>query len=462
MFLSSIVISILCVLTLCSVAIYNGYPVLFFDTQWYIVDLFLGMRDGQKSNVYSIFMYAVGGSFSLWAVIVAQAVVTNLSLSILFETLGISRIIFTKIFIVLFLSYCTSLAWMTSHVMPDIFTGLLIISLFVILFNHCLKSRFRRFFIYSLFMLSVIVHNSNYLTILAILSILFASNFVSGWRILSLRKTMVPLKLFLLSMIFLSSFNYYRTGKFFSKSVANATLTNRLIEDGIVQKLLKDRCSLFEYSLCKYSDELSTQRNYFLFENKKIFKSLGGWRMADSVLSPVIYDSFKYYPYENYNAALRQTRSQLRDFTLPNFIFQFETNPGFSKKLKYFYPKEHFSYVNSLQSQGKLKSEKISNFHKSIFWYSLRVVLFSFFVGFFYKNYQLKRINSFALIVIISILLNAIVCGFVSHSEARYGARIVWLVPLSAYLIVMILVENFWSYLNNLYKLKEKFKLFTR
>src|SRR6516162_2285293 len=130
---------------LLSVAILNGYPLLFPDSGDYIVKSFTLEVPPYRTIFYSIFMRLTSFGISPWLAVVAQSAMTVFVLFACLEYLCEHKEGSTwksRLFVgmVLALACGTSLPWYVGQLMPDIFTGLLILCLFLLLYDSQLST----------------------------------------------------------------------------------------------------------------------------------------------------------------------------------------------------------------------------------------------------------------------------------------------------------------------------------
>jgi hypothetical protein len=428
---------LLSIASLCHVAAINGYPVVFYDTAWYVGDLFYGFTDGQKALGYGYLLRITGGSFSLWGIVIFQAVCVTVMFGAIWSSLGLDRVRFSQLVVVPLLCLLSSLSWVTSQVMPEVFTALLVISLFVLISSAGQLSRVQRVTTCVVYVISIAVHASNQLLSITLLLTLFFARIAFGERAPNVRQLLLPLKLTLLSYLVVGGLSYNRTGTAQSRSVPYALLVNRMLEDGIVQKLLAEHCSEKNYVLCEHRDLLTRRRIDFLFRHPEVFGKIGGWKNSEAALKPIILDALRYYPFENIRAVGRHMLEQLIKFDSVSFIFQFPPGSPLSKAIKKHYPREFGTFTQSRQNREQLGSPMLSRAHTVTFWLSFLILLISFGTQIFWKEETLSRINAFSMFALFAVLENALICGALSHAEPRYGARVAWIVPLCALLILI-------------------------
>ena len=59
-----------------AVALWNGFPLVFYDTGGYLAEGLQGAFLAERSPVYSLLLFLTGGAFSLWPMVVLQSVMT--------------------------------------------------------------------------------------------------------------------------------------------------------------------------------------------------------------------------------------------------------------------------------------------------------------------------------------------------------------------------------------------------
>jgi hypothetical protein len=103
-------------------AIVNGFPFIFVDSSDYII---LTPRL-YRSSFYQIFLFFSTLRISLWSAIIVQAAICCFVLGIIFKAFGQNGRLFLSLAALTFFS---SLGIFVDFVMPDVFTGVIIIGL---------------------------------------------------------------------------------------------------------------------------------------------------------------------------------------------------------------------------------------------------------------------------------------------------------------------------------------------
>ena len=105
------------------VALWNGFPLMFYDTGAYLAQGLSGVFTVERSPVYSLFLRFAGGGFSLWPVVILQAVMTAImiALTACAEVRGLTLLGLGAIGAALTL--LTGIGWYAGQVDPTVLPG---------------------------------------------------------------------------------------------------------------------------------------------------------------------------------------------------------------------------------------------------------------------------------------------------------------------------------------------------
>ncbi len=204
---------------------------------------------------------------------------------------GIGKYRIVSIITLLFLSVFTSLSWITSELIADVYTSAALLAMFIILTGK--EKTGTNIFLYFIYFLSVATHLSH-LVIFAPLPVL----------LLLLRKCFFTHLKYatrsLIALIVLTLASIVIMGNAMSKS-SHAFLMGSMLDKGILEKYLHDKCASKSYALCKYKDNLPTDVNVFLWnEDISPLYLEGGWQLAKAEYTAInddILSSPQYLPY---------------------------------------------------------------------------------------------------------------------------------------------------------------------
>ena len=118
-----------------SVAVWNGFPLIFYDTGAYVLEGLGHIFLVERAPVYAELLFLAGGAFSLWPIVVLQALMTS------YLILEVARIevpgltLWGLSVIGAALSLATGIDWYVGQVEPDIFTPMVILGSWLLLFR---------------------------------------------------------------------------------------------------------------------------------------------------------------------------------------------------------------------------------------------------------------------------------------------------------------------------------------
>ena len=118
-----------------SVAFWNGFPLIFYDTGAYVLEGLGHIFLVERAPVYAELLFLAGGAFSLWPIVVLQALMTSYVILEVAraEVPGLTLSGLAVIGAVL--SLLTGIAWYVGQVEPDIFTPMVILGSWLLLFR---------------------------------------------------------------------------------------------------------------------------------------------------------------------------------------------------------------------------------------------------------------------------------------------------------------------------------------
>lgn len=124
-------------------ALWNGYPLLQWDTGGYLARWYEGYLVPSRSTVFGLYLH-FGERSSFWLNLGIQALTTLWILQLTLRVFGIVGPV--RIFgLALALVVTTALPWLASMLLTDIFAGLSILSLFLLVLHDDKISRFEDF-----------------------------------------------------------------------------------------------------------------------------------------------------------------------------------------------------------------------------------------------------------------------------------------------------------------------------
>src|ERR1700733_13836062 len=120
-------------LMLLAPAFWNGYPLLQYDTGGYLARWYEGYLVPSRSTVFGLYLH-FGENSQFWINLGIQALATLWILQLTLRAFGMarpSRLIAVSVVLIL----TTALPWLASMLLTDIFAGLSVLSLFILVLH---------------------------------------------------------------------------------------------------------------------------------------------------------------------------------------------------------------------------------------------------------------------------------------------------------------------------------------
>lgn len=449
-----------------TIAVWNGFPLVFYDTGAYVLEGLGHIFLVERAPVYSDLLFLAGGRFSLWPIVIFQALLTGY---VIVETaraeLGHVRLgVILAIGVVL--TALTGIAWYVGQVEPDCMTPLVILGFWLLVMRSHRLGGARSTAVAVITGLAVACHPSHLgliaglLILAAVLKLVVWSNPAGAKKrrlkgharpiasakgphegsVAAPAKAQSALRLpdpklgkgllaLAISLFLMIAGNFALTGTIFLSKSGSVFVFARLMQDGIVKRLLAQSCppkGKADYRLCEYKDHLARTANGWLWGNSE-FRALGGFTDEEQQEEDrrIIVDSLKRYPLMNLRAAIYDSVLQFAQFKTGDGIEPQLSilEPGFRRMI----PAQLSAYLHARQQEGKIRFKVLNLIHVPVGAMSLLGLLLLI-------QHAVRRLrwNEAVLpaLVLSGLIGNAIICGTFSNPHDRYQSRIMWLPTL--------------------------------
>ena len=415
-----------------TVAFWNRFPLVFYDTGAYMAEGLSGAFFVERSPVYSLFLPLTGAGFSFWLTAAAQSLMTAFMVVELARAeaprLGLGMLLL----IGAALMGLTGMGWYVGQIEPDCFTPLVVLGSYLLLFRADVVTSWRRWVVIAIIALAVACHPSH-LGLIGGLLICAALAWRFHRRLPGLtRPRLWPcLSALLLSLVLVAAANYAFTRTVFVSRAGSVFLLARLMQDGIVQRLLADTCPPEgsnmppPYTLCPYREKLPHNANAWLWGQNSSFHAVGGFRRNDGEYGRIVQDSLARYPWMHLKAAATDSALQFVQFKTGDGIEsqQYILKPGFARML----PGQLPAYLAARQQTEIIRFKDINLIHVPVAAISLLGL------ALLLCHAVLRRLWDGAVLpatVLLALLGNAIICGTFSNPHDRYQSRLMWIPAL--------------------------------
>ncbi|GDX51815.1 hypothetical protein LBMAG27_08620 [Bacteroidota bacterium] len=435
-------------------ALWNRFPLVNSDTGTYLSMAYSRIAAADRPVFYGLFIKCTALYGSLWSVIIIQNLLLAITLWCFLKKFFQDFSSFNYFLIIIILSYTTSISLFSCQIMTDVFTPLLILSSFILLFGE--TSIPEKIFFSVLFMLSSVVHYSNLMLIFAIfiLLVLIQYFFFRKDALLTLKVITAFSVLLLLTCFITPLRNYQKEGKFYYSHYNGIMLAGKLIETGIFKTYLNETCSTNHYAICDYKDVLPSMHPSFLYNSDSpLNSSLGGWDKADKELSIVCKNAIIKHPLLFITTSLECSASNLFRFNVGSGINPYMPGTSVHDQILYFYNDQFNRWSTSRQQFDQLNFDLLRIIQDIFICFSLAFILILLLYKKFREEIPLTT-KYFFLTVLSAFILNALITGtLASAHDDRYQTRLAWLACLPfLFYIVPILERKIFNWVKELIK----------
>ena len=413
-------------------AFFNGYPLLFSDSGGFLHQTLGPLMLWDKPYVYGPFLHAFHWRISLWGPVIAQGLMLSHLLWLTQRVVRGDAQPLWHIGLCAFAALATAAPFSAALLMPDIFAPMVVLGLFLLGFGGAALTRLERGYLVALVALGIAAHLAHLPLALGLCGVALLLRF---WRYPARLVAMaVPV---VIAVAVLLATNAIGHGRVALSPYGSVFLLARLQEDGPASAVLKARCPDAGWYLCAFTDRLPMPANDFLWApdspvNRDATgapRFLGGMKLAPEA-GQIVSETLRADPLGVARAMAGNMLAQLGSFgigdTLDNAHFAVAVRPRIEQG---FSAHELAAFDQARQAQDVLKEAvtPLNPLHLLVVLLALPLLLRSAWRG---QGLAL----ALALFVLAAVLGNALICGGLSAPHPRYGARIMWLLPLTALL----------------------------
>lgn len=413
-------------------AFWNGYPLLQWDTGGYLARWYEGYLVPSRSTVFGLYLH-YGESFGFWINLAIQSLATLWLLQLSLRVLGLMQT-FRFVAISLLLVLSTALPWLASMLLTDIFAGLSVLSLFLLVVGAQRTSPLEKTALFVFTAFAAATHSATLGVLLGLC--------VAGWMARPFAGRRLPLAgLAQASMtivaggLMLVSANHALSGKWAWTPGGYGVAFGRMMQDGIVARYLNDHCPRESFKLCPYRNELPATADEFLWGNS-MFNTLGRFEGLNDEMGYIVVHSLADYPAWQAGAALRAVGRQL---------LHVATGEGTNGWIPHTYgiieryiPAQIAPMRAARQQHWDVNFDDINRLHVPVALASMLAL-----VGLLAHALARRRLDDLTLLaatVTLALLGNALICAVISGPHDRYGARMAW---IATFVVLMALARAF-------------------
>ncbi|MES2194057.1 MAG: hypothetical protein V4517_06555 [Pseudomonadota bacterium] len=413
-------------------ALWNGYPLLQYDTGGYLARWYEGYLVPSRSTVFGLYLHFGEGS-SFWINLGIQALATLWIVQLTLRVVGIFgpwRL--TAISFALVLT--TALPWLASTLLTDIFTGLSVLALFILAVHGQRISAIEKCSLFAFTAFAAATHSATLAVLLGLCCAgWIARPFLRG-RIAVAGLLQGSLTLGAGAAMLLAA-NFALSGQLAWTPGGYGVAFGRMLQDGIVKKYLDDHCPQQKLKLCPYRNELPATADKFLWGNS-MFNTLGRFQGLNDEMGLIVRQSLAEYPLRQAGAAIVATAQQL---------VHVGTGEGTNVWIGHTYgiierylPAQVKPMRAAYQQHHDIDFAAINRLHVPVALASMLAVVAILAIAIWRR--RLDDLTLLAATVTLALLGNAFVCGVISGPHDRYGARLAW---VASFVVLIALIRHF-------------------
>jgi hypothetical protein len=406
-------------LMLIAPALWNGYPLLQYDTGGYLARWYEGYLVPSRSTVFGLYLH-FGEDSSFWLNLGIQALATLWILQLTLRVFGMVRP-WRLLGLSLVLILTTALPWLASTLLTDIFAGLSVLSLFILVLHGGKISGVEKALLFAFTAFAAGTHSATLAVLLGLCCV--------GWIARPFLRARIALSglvqgslTIVAGAAMLLAANFALSGQLAWTPGGYGVAFGRMLQDGIVTQYLRDHCPQAKLKLCPYRNELPATADEFLWGNS-MFDTLGRFKGMNGEMGFIVTHSLAEYPLWQAEAAIVATAQQL---------VHVGTGEGTNGWILHTYGIiERYLPAQLAPMRAAHQQHWDINF-AAINWIHIPVALASMLliVAIFGHAIWRRRLDDLTLLastVAFALLGNAFICGVISGPHDRYGARMVWI-----------------------------------
>ena len=401
-------------------ALWNGYPLLQSDTGGYLARWYEGYLVPSRSTVFGLYLHFGENSY-FWINLGIQSLATMWILQLTLRAFGMARPALL-LGLGFALTLTTALPWLASMLLTDIFAGLSVLSLFLLVLHGDKISGIEKVALFAFTAFAAASHSATMAVLLGLCCMGWIARPFLRERISVAGLTQGTLTSAAGTLMLLSA-NFALSGQLAWTPGGSAIAFGRMLQDGFVTRYLTDHCGEQRLKLCPYRDELPGTADEFLWSRGSVFNRLGRFAGMSDEMGFIVTRSLLEYPLRQAEAAALATARQLvLVATGENANRPIPHTHGI---LEHYLPKQLKPARAAYQQNSYITFGPINLVHVPVALISTLLVF-----GMFATAIWRRRRDDLALLaatVTLALLGNAFICGVISGPHDRYGSRLAWI-----------------------------------
>jgi hypothetical protein len=386
-----------------------------------------------RSFFYSLGILPFHWNISPWPIVALQSLLVAWIIWLLMRSfhapsVAPRRIVASYLLLLLFLSLLTGVSWYASFIMPDILGPLVYLAFYLLAFARETLNRAERLALFLVAVWGITAHATHFLLAagLFVLLVLFAAFEHRPFlrRLLSLSEVAAILVVAAAAQMALHGYLY---GKPTLNGKRPPYLMARIVADGPGRWYLENNCPRLQWEVCNHLSQFTDDPDEFLWAENGVYQSGSDAEREriDREEMSLVLATICAYPLQQ----LSRSAANFRDQFLHFGPYGFNANDWMLGQFDETLPRARSSYLGSRQAHDALPLDLFTE----IQWWTIIASLaaIALLIPFLWRRHS-PRLAGLCLVVVATVVANALVTGVLSVVDDRYQCRVIWLVPLLA------------------------------
>jgi hypothetical protein len=408
-------------------ALWNGFPIVFYDTGGYLDAAMSGILANGRSTLYGFFLrLGIPTNFWLNIVVQAGAIAWLIAATLRAHGLGGGRP-HLAVSVTLGMAALTSLPWYAAQLMPDVWLPAGAITLYLLAFRSGAFRLWEKALLGLIAAFAIAGHMATLALTLTVTAALLLLRLLAPRWLRPRPALRDPALAVLAGVLLILSANLLIAGRFTFTPGGENFLFGRLIETGIAKRYLADHCPDRRLRICSFRNELPDKGDDWLWDTESPLRRVGGWEKFAGEAQHIVLHSMLAYPGLHLRAAADGAASQF--FLLKSgddiTAWTWHTH-GMLENLA---PQVFPSFRAARQQRTGFDFSRMNMLHVPM---ALGAVLALPVIVLLSRGRRMRRsAAALALFMLLVLAGNAVICGVLSNPHARYQSRLIWLAPLA-------------------------------
>ncbi len=426
---------VLSVTILVAPAIWNQFPLLQYDTGGYLARWYEGTLVPSRAVVYGLIL-TLGVPLSFWPVLLLQSTLTVWVVALMLRAHGLGQRPWLLLGVIAALSIFTTLPFLTAILLTDIFCGLGVLALYLLLMRNDTLNRAERIGLIVLIAVSAATHSATTAVLVALVAAAFMLWLVNRRRMPAASLGNATIALILGAVMVLGA-NYAVARRLAWTPGGFALSFGRMLQDGIVNKYLDEHCPDATLRLCAYKNMLPNDADVW-FWGSPLFDKLGRFAGLGKEMERIALQSLAAYPLLQAKTAAIATARQLVDVRTGEGVVPWVWHTYFI--IHDYAPQLEPAMKAARQQRGEISFTAINRIQFPLA--LVAMALLPVIVLLAWRGRLPADVGELAAVCALALLANAFVCGALSNPHDRYGARVIWLAVFATGLALVRLYEQ--------------------